>query len=237
MRFDEDGLHLGRAPARGRRRRAASLWLSRRGRRRPGGRASTSASSGAALEPGAGTIEHDGVTYRRDEQGRARFRTEHDRRARRVRARWSTPTTPPATACWPSSATAPGRGRSRPGATISEHVLDVYPRGHDGGVRATPLLEELRLRSRLNALVHERAEAAARGRAAATRAGLPGAEPDLAATAERWRAVAERRRRRHRGAARRPARARRPSSSRLRAPGGAAGLDVLDDGRHRLHRT
>ena len=53
------------------------------------------------------------------------------------------------------------------------------------------LLEELRLRSRLNALVHERAEATREAERLATRATLPGAEPDLAATAARWRAVAD----------------------------------------------
>src|SRR3712207_245361 len=32
--------------------------------------------SGVTLEPGPGSLEHAGVTYQRDEQGRARFRTE-----------------------------------------------------------------------------------------------------------------------------------------------------------------
>ena len=52
------------------------------------------------------------------------------------------------------------------------------------------LLDELRLRSRLNALVHERAEAVREADRLATRATLPDADPELAATAERWRAVA-----------------------------------------------
>ena len=53
------------------------------------------------------------------------------------------------------------------------------------------LLEELRLRSRLNALVHERAEATREAEKLTTRATLPGADEDLRATAERWRTVAE----------------------------------------------
>ena len=53
------------------------------------------------------------------------------------------------------------------------------------------LLEELRLRSRLNALVHERAEAVRENERLTTRSQLPGADADLAATAERWRTVAE----------------------------------------------
>ena len=52
------------------------------------------------------------------------------------------------------------------------------------------LLEELRLRSRLNALVHERAEAVREADRLTTRAGLPGADAELGETAGRWRAVA-----------------------------------------------
>jgi hypothetical protein len=54
------------------------------------------------------------------------------------------------------------------------------------------LLEELRLRSRLNALVHERAEAIREAERLSTRATLPGAEPELTEVAGRWRTVAER---------------------------------------------
>ena len=53
------------------------------------------------------------------------------------------------------------------------------------------LLEELRLRSRLNALVHEQAEALREAERLSTRGTLPGADAGLAETAERWRAVAE----------------------------------------------
>ncbi len=53
------------------------------------------------------------------------------------------------------------------------------------------LLEELRLRSRLNALVHVRAEAIREAERLGTRATLPGAAADLGAVAERWRTVAE----------------------------------------------
>ena len=54
------------------------------------------------------------------------------------------------------------------------------------------LLEEVRLRSRLNALVHERAEALAEAERLEARAGLPGAEASLGDAATRWRTVAER---------------------------------------------
>jgi len=52
------------------------------------------------------------------------------------------------------------------------------------------LLEELRLRSRLNALVHERAEALREAERLTARASLDGADPSLPDTAQRWRTVA-----------------------------------------------
>lgn len=54
------------------------------------------------------------------------------------------------------------------------------------------MLEELSLRSRLNALVHERAEALREAERLRGRASRPDADATLAATAERWDAVAER---------------------------------------------
>lgn len=54
------------------------------------------------------------------------------------------------------------------------------------------LLEELRLRSRLNALVHERAEALREAERLDGRAALPGADASLPELAARWRTVAER---------------------------------------------
>ncbi len=53
------------------------------------------------------------------------------------------------------------------------------------------MLEELRLRSRLNGLVHEQAEAVREADRLSTRASLPGAEPELTEVAGRWRTVAE----------------------------------------------
>jgi len=53
------------------------------------------------------------------------------------------------------------------------------------------LLEELRLRSRLNALVHERQEAQKEAERLDVRAGLPGADGGLRKSAERWRTVAD----------------------------------------------
>lgn len=82
------------------------------------------------------------------------------------------------------------------------------------------LLEELRLRSRLNALVHERAEAIVEAEKLEARAGLPGAAAgELGDVAGRWRAVAERVTREieeHRTALR----AQEATLARLRAPGG-----------------
>jgi hypothetical protein len=54
------------------------------------------------------------------------------------------------------------------------------------------LLEELRLRSRLNALVHERAEAIREAERLDARGALAGADPSLGELAARWRTVAER---------------------------------------------
>ncbi len=53
-------------------------------------------------------------------------------------------------------------------------------------------LEELRLRSRLNALVHERAEALREAKRLDERGTLPGADASLAELSARWRSVAER---------------------------------------------
>ncbi len=54
------------------------------------------------------------------------------------------------------------------------------------------LLGELGIRSRLNALVHERAEALREAERLHVRATRPGGDPDLDAQADRWRTVAER---------------------------------------------
>jgi hypothetical protein len=54
------------------------------------------------------------------------------------------------------------------------------------------LLEELRLRSRLNGLVHERAEALREADRLSARGQMAGAEPDIGALAARWKAVAGR---------------------------------------------
>lgn len=54
------------------------------------------------------------------------------------------------------------------------------------------MLEELSLRSRLNALVHERAEALREAETLRGRSDRPDADPSLRATADRWEAVAER---------------------------------------------
>ena len=54
------------------------------------------------------------------------------------------------------------------------------------------LLSELGIRSRLNALVHERAEALKEADRLHVRATRPGGDPDLEQQAGRWRTVAER---------------------------------------------
>lgn len=54
------------------------------------------------------------------------------------------------------------------------------------------LLSELGIRSRLNALVHERAEALRESERLHVRATRPGGDPDLEQQAGRWKTVAER---------------------------------------------
>ena len=53
------------------------------------------------------------------------------------------------------------------------------------------LLEELRLRSRLNALVHERAEALREAERLSVRGQMAGADASLGDVAARWQTVAE----------------------------------------------
>jgi hypothetical protein len=54
------------------------------------------------------------------------------------------------------------------------------------------LLEELRVRSRLNALVHERAEALREAERLSVRGQMAGADPAVGDVAGRWRTIAER---------------------------------------------
>lgn len=54
------------------------------------------------------------------------------------------------------------------------------------------LLEELRLRSRLNGLVHERAEALREADRLSVRGQVAGADPSLVDVTARWRTVADR---------------------------------------------
>ena len=54
------------------------------------------------------------------------------------------------------------------------------------------LLSELAIRSRLNALVHERAEAIHEAEKLDIRATRPGGDPELGKQAQRWRVVADR---------------------------------------------
>ena len=83
--------------------------------------------SGATLEPGPGTIEHDGITYRLDERGGATFT-----------AQGSTGTGPSGRAEYADYQSgenrlsferygADGGWEISVGHVISEHVLDVYP--------------------------------------------------------------------------------------------------------------
>ena len=54
------------------------------------------------------------------------------------------------------------------------------------------LLEEVRLRSRLNGLVHERAEALREAERLSVRGQMAGADPAVGDIAGRWRSVADR---------------------------------------------
>lgn len=80
---------------------------------------------GAALEPGPASVEHGGTTYRREEQGSARFRVEPGGEQGTMQfADYSAGDRLLAferygTGSWEVST----------GQVISEHVLDVYPRG------------------------------------------------------------------------------------------------------------
>ena len=83
------------------------------------------------------------------------------------------------------------------------------------------LLKELSLRSRLNALVHERAEAVREAERLSVRGQVAGADPSLGEVALRWQAVADR----VAGevqAKRAELRAQEAVVERLRAPGGPA---------------
>ena len=81
--------------------------------------------SGVTLEPGPGSLEHGGVTYEREEQGSARFRVDPDGESGTMQyADYSAGERLLAferygTGSWEVST----------GQVISEHVLDVYPRG------------------------------------------------------------------------------------------------------------
>ena len=81
--------------------------------------------AGVTLEPGPGSLVHDGVTYEREEQGSARFRVDPDGESGTMQyADYSAGERLLAferygTGSWEVST----------GQVISEHVLDVYPRG------------------------------------------------------------------------------------------------------------
>jgi hypothetical protein len=96
------------------------------------------------------------------------------------------------------------------------------------------LLVELRLRSRLNALVHERAEAIREAERLTARGTLEGAQASMSETAERWRTVAdevagqiEQQRAALRKQEAEVARLRAPSNAS--SPGGASAPDVPSD--------
>ena len=126
MRFDEDGFtwteHLLEDAVSGRK-----LWLSVEDD--DGLQVAVyERVTGAALEPGAAQIEHDGVTYHRDEQGRAAFTTEHEGSAGEGGTmEYADYTAGDRHLAFERYGT--GSWEVSTGRTISEHVLDVYPRG------------------------------------------------------------------------------------------------------------
>lgn len=82
--------------------------------------------AGAALEPGAAQIEHDGTTYRRDEQGRAAYRTEErDGPGGKGAMEYAEYVAGDRRLAFERYGT--GGWEVSQGAVISEHALELYP--------------------------------------------------------------------------------------------------------------
>lgn len=85
--------------------------------------------TGADLEPGPSSLTHDGVTYQRDEQGRASFRVEQTGGATSESGTMEYADYAAGDRLLAFERYGTGSWEVSTGQTISEHVLDVYPRG------------------------------------------------------------------------------------------------------------
>ena len=83
----------------------------------------------APIEPGAPSLEHDGVTYTREEQGRARFRTEQTGGTPGEQGQMEYADYSAGERLLAFERYGTGSWEASTGQVISEHVLDVYPRG------------------------------------------------------------------------------------------------------------
>lgn len=88
---------------------------------------------GAELEPGAGTIEHDGVTYELDERGRASFTSEGTTGAGGGGTAEFADYTSGARRLSFERYGSDGGWEISVGQAISEHALDIYPGRGAGG--------------------------------------------------------------------------------------------------------
>lgn len=85
--------------------------------------------AGADLDPGAASVTHDGVTYRREERGTAHFRVEQTGGATSESGTMEYADYAAGEQLLAFERYGSGSWEVSTGRTISEHVLDVYPRG------------------------------------------------------------------------------------------------------------
>ena len=127
MHFDEDGFtwkeHLLTDPVAGRK-----MWL---GVEDDDGLEVTlwERVSGVTLEPGPGSLDHDGVTYRREEQGSARFRVEETGGTTGEEGTMQFADYSAGDRLLAFEKYGTGSWEVSTGHVVSEHALDVYPRG------------------------------------------------------------------------------------------------------------
>ena len=82
---------------------------------------------GVDLEPGAGSVEHDGTTFTRDEQGTARFRIERSDAGTPESGQVQYADYSAGDTLLSFEKYGSGGWEVSTGTTISEHVLDLYP--------------------------------------------------------------------------------------------------------------
>ena len=85
--------------------------------------------SGVVLEPGPASLEHDGVTYEREEQGHARFRVEQTGGGAGEQGQMEYADYSAGERLLAFERYGTGSWEVSTGQVVSEHALDVYPRG------------------------------------------------------------------------------------------------------------